>query len=52
VKARIAAGKKVRYADVNSVLTTADLYDGVHPTEVAHDKVAQVWFDALTPILP
>lgn len=52
VQARIQAGKKVRFADVASVLTTADLYDGVHPTEAAHDKVAQVWFDALTPILP
>ena len=27
----------------NSVLTTADLYDGIHPTEAAHAKVAQVF---------
>jgi lysophospholipase L1-like esterase len=52
VQTRIAAGKHVRFADVRSVLTVSDLYDGVHPTEVAHDKVAQVWFDALKPILP
>jgi lysophospholipase L1-like esterase len=51
-QARIAAGKKVRFADVYSVLTVSDLYDGIHPTEAAADKVAQVWFDALTPILP
>gem|GEM_PF-1368037 len=52
VQTRIDAGKHVRFADIRSVLTTADLYDGVHPTEAAADKVAQVWFDALTPTLP
>lgn len=52
VDARIAAGKKVRFADVYSVLTVADLYDGIHPTQAAADKVAQVWFDALAPIMP
>ena len=52
VQTRIAAGKKLRFADVNSVLGVSDLYDGIHPTQAAHDKVAQVWFDALTPILP
>jgi hypothetical protein len=47
VDARIAAGQQVRFVDVNSVLTTADLYDGIHPTEVAHAKVAQVFLDAV-----
>ena len=52
VATRVAAGKRVRFADVYSVLSVSDLYDGVHPTQAAADKVAQVWFDALTPILP
>jgi endoglucanase len=52
VQTRITAGKHVRWADVYSVLTVADLYDGVHPTEAAADKVAQVWYNALAPILP
>jgi lysophospholipase L1-like esterase len=52
VQARIAAGEHVRWADVYSVLSVSDLYDGVHPIQAAADKVAQVWFDALTPILP
>jgi len=47
VAARIAAGQQVRFVDVNSVLTTADLYDGIHPTEIAHAKVAQVFLDAV-----
>jgi lysophospholipase L1-like esterase len=47
VAARVAAGQRVRFVDVNSVLTTADLYDGVHPTEVAHAKVAQVFLDGI-----
>ncbi len=41
VTARTAAGQRVRFVDINSVLTTADLYDGIHPTEAAHGKVAQ-----------
>jgi lysophospholipase L1-like esterase len=47
VAARAAAGQRVRFVDVNSVLTTADLYDGIHPTEAAHAKVAQVFLDAI-----
>ena len=45
--ARAAAGQHVRFVDVNSVLTTADLYDGIHPTEAAHAKIAQMFLDAL-----
>jgi phospholipase/lecithinase/hemolysin len=45
VDARTAAGQQVRFVDVNSVLTTADLYDGIHPTEAAHAKVAQIFLD-------
>ncbi|MGH7330066.1 MAG: GDSL-type esterase/lipase family protein, partial [Polyangiaceae bacterium] len=52
VQARIDAGKRVKWADVHAVLSTSDLYDGVHPTQAASDKVAQVWYDALTPTLP
>ncbi len=31
VAARVAAGQKVRLADINAVLTVADLRDGIHP---------------------
>jgi lysophospholipase L1-like esterase len=47
VDARTAAGQRVHFVDVNSVLTTADLYDGIHPTEAAHAKVAQKFLDAV-----
>ncbi len=50
VDARIAAGKRIRFADVYASLVVADLYDGVHPTQVAHAKVAEVWRKALLPI--
>jgi len=45
--ARAAAGQRVRFVDVNSILTTADLYDGIHPTEAAHAKIAQKFLDAI-----
>jgi lysophospholipase L1-like esterase len=47
---RQAAGKQVRLADVYSVLTVADLYDGVHPTQGAHAKVAAAFYAALHPV--
>ena len=40
----------IRYADVYSVLTLSDLYDGVHPTQAAHAKIATVWTQALAGI--
>ena len=47
VDARVAAGQRVRFVDVNSVLTTADLYDGIHPTEAGHAKVAQKFLEVI-----
>ncbi len=51
IDARIAAGEQVRYADVYARLTLSDLYDGVHPSQAAHDKVADAWFAALEGII-
>lgn len=46
-EARAAAGQHVRFVDVNSVLKTTDLYDGIHPTEAAHAKVARKFLEAI-----
>jgi lysophospholipase L1-like esterase len=47
VDARTAAGQRVRFVDVNSALTAADLYDGIHPTEAAHAKIAQKFLEGM-----
>lgn len=47
VEARVTAGQRVRFVDANSVLTTADLYDGIHPTEEGHAKIAQKFLEAI-----
>ncbi|MBI3188374.1 MAG: cellulase family glycosylhydrolase [Gammaproteobacteria bacterium] len=47
VSARSKAGERVRFVDVNSVLTTADLYDGIHPSEAAHARIAQKFLDEI-----
>jgi len=47
VEARAAAGQRVRFVDVNSVLKITDLYDGIHPTEAAHAKVAQKFLESI-----
>ena len=49
--AKQAAGKQVRVANVYSALTVADLYDGVHPTQAAHAKVAAAFYAALQPVV-
>jgi lysophospholipase L1-like esterase len=50
IEARIAAGQQVRFADVYSALELSDLYDGVHPTQAAHAKVAEAWLKAMLPV--
>jgi len=52
IRTRFAGRERVRVADVNAVLTVADLYDGVHPDEAGHAKIARVWLEALRPLLP
>jgi lysophospholipase L1-like esterase len=51
VERRAAAGRAVAFVDVNAALTTADLYDDVHPGEAGHAKIAPVWYAALRPLL-
>jgi len=47
MEGRTAAGQRVRFVDVNSVLKIEDLYDGIHPTEAAHAKVAQKFLESI-----
>jgi len=42
-----AAGRPIFLADVNRVLTKADLYDGVHPSEKGYEKLGQFWYGKL-----
>jgi lysophospholipase L1-like esterase len=46
-QSRINAGQQVRFADVEPALTLSDLYDGVHPTQAAHGKIAAVFAQVL-----
>ena len=43
-----AEGKPIAQADVNSVLTKADLSDGVHPSEDGYKKMAEYWCGVLS----
>jgi len=44
-------GKRLWLADVYSVLELSDLYDGIHPSREAHDKVGDAWLEVLLPLL-
>lgn len=44
----LAAARGVTLVDAEAALTLSDLYDGVHPSEAAHDaKIAPLWAMAL-----
>lgn len=47
VDARAAAGERFRFVDVYSVLSTEDLFDGIHPTEAAYSKIAQKFLEEM-----
>ncbi len=50
VAAQKAAGKSITFVDMHAALTAEDLLpDGVHPSEAGMKKMADVWFQVLTP---
>ena len=51
VAAQRALGRKVYYLDMNSCLTTNDLFDALHPNAAGYAKMAAAWFPAITNII-
>ena len=45
------SGRRVQIAEVNRVLTKADLYDGVHPSADGYAKMGQFWYQKLSAYL-
>ena len=41
------AGEPVALAEVGKLLTKADLYDGVHPSEAGYQKMGEFWYEKL-----
>ena len=52
VAAHPSCGSRLWLSDIHAALTVTDLYDGIHPTREAHDKVADAWLVVLAPLLP
>jgi lysophospholipase L1-like esterase len=52
VAQKVAAGHDVRYVDLHDAVTTSQIGDGLHPTSVGYDAMAQGWYDALTDVAP
>ena len=42
-----AAGRWIRFVDIYSVVSVADLVDGIHPGTAGYSKMATAWFDTL-----
>ncbi|MBN1174965.1 MAG: cellulose binding domain-containing protein [Micromonosporaceae bacterium] len=50
VSAKVSAGYQVHYVNMHSVLTTADLADGIHPSATGYTKMGDAWYSALTSV--
>ena len=46
-----AQGKPVELAEINKLLTKADLFDGVHPSEDGYRKMGEFWYQKLSAYL-
>lgn len=44
---KAAEGKNIALADINGVLTKADLFDGVHPSVGGYAKMGEYWYGQL-----
>lgn len=44
-------GKNVELADINSVVSKDDLYDGVHPNAEGYEKMGEYWYSKLSEYL-
>ena len=47
VEKKQGEGKNIEFCDVHAVVTKADLYDGVHPSEEGYKKLADYWYDII-----
>jgi lysophospholipase L1-like esterase len=47
IAAHRAAGEHVYFTDINRLFTFADIYDGLHPTRAAYDKLGDAWYQAI-----
>jgi len=48
ISRKLAEGKPIAQADINSVLTKEDLLDGVHPNATGYEKMGAYWYGKLT----
>ena len=51
VNTKISEGKNVSLVDINSVISTDELADSLHPTLAGYNDAAGVWFDGILDIL-
>ena len=51
VSNQVSLGRQVSFVDMHSALVASDLNDGVHPKLAGYDKMANVWFSAITSVI-
>ncbi|MES2657779.1 MAG: Ig-like domain-containing protein [Verrucomicrobiota bacterium] len=51
VSAQVALGRQVTFVDIHAALVPGDLTEGVHPNLAGYNKMADVWFPAVTSVI-
>lgn len=51
VEKKKSEGANIELADVGSVITKDDLYDGVHPNEEGYKKIGEFWYEIIKDIV-
>lgn len=51
VSNHVAMGRSVSYVNIHDSLTSGDLSDGVHPNTPGYDKMATIWYPAITQVI-
>jgi lysophospholipase L1-like esterase len=51
VNTQVALGRQVSFLDMRSGILASDLSDGVHPTLAGYNKMADLWFPAITNVI-
>ena len=52
VKQHEMLGERVTFLDLHSLITPANLFDGLHPTQAGYNKIGDAWFGAIEAVDP
>ena len=52
IQTRVNAGKHVVLVDMHTGFPVSELADGIHPNQTGYNRMAGIWYAAISPLLP